>query len=92
VLRVLGEAGIPIDCVAGTSVGALIGAGYCAGASLEKMQEIGALTSFTDFWALDALLVGPGHQSAHGKYLARFSPLKTFRRIENTARGGYNGY
>ena len=28
VLRVLREAEIPIDCVAGTSVGALIGAGY----------------------------------------------------------------
>ncbi|PYT49330.1 MAG: hypothetical protein DMG44_11010, partial [Acidobacteria bacterium] len=49
VLRVLREADIPIDCVAGTSVGALIGAGYCAGASLEEMQEIGALTTFADF-------------------------------------------
>src|SRR5882762_10713170 len=46
VLRVLREAGIPIDCVAGTSVGALIGAGYCAGASLEQMQNIGSGTSF----------------------------------------------
>ena len=43
VLRVLREAEIPIDCVAGTSVGALIGAGYCAGASLEEMEKIGDL-------------------------------------------------
>src|SRR5467141_782409 len=48
VLRVLREARIPIDCVAGTSVGALIGAGYCAGASLEEMQNIGSVTSFAD--------------------------------------------
>src|ERR1700752_5454595 len=40
VLRVLREAGIPIDCVAGTSVGALIGTGYCAGASLEAMERV----------------------------------------------------
>src|SRR6266404_1961443 len=49
VLRVLREAGITIDCVAGTSVGALIGAGFCAGASLDEMERIGAETSFTDF-------------------------------------------
>src|SRR5712672_2298082 len=49
VLRVLREADIPIDCVAGTSVGALIGAGYCAGASLDEMQNIGSVTSFADF-------------------------------------------
>src|SRR5215813_5108448 len=35
VLRVFRDAGIPIDYVAGTSVGALIGTGYCAGTSLE---------------------------------------------------------
>src|SRR5260370_12607378 len=49
VLRVLREAGIPIDCIAGTSVGALIGASYCAGAPLDEMERIGAETSFTDF-------------------------------------------
>src|SRR3979490_1856274 len=48
-LRVLREAQIPICCVAGTSVGALIAVGYCAGASLEDMAEVGATTSFTDF-------------------------------------------
>src|SRR5690242_12059261 len=31
VLRAFREAGIPIDYVAGTSVGALIGTGFCAG-------------------------------------------------------------
>src|SRR5437016_12077543 len=45
VLRVLREAGIPIDCVAGISVGALSDVGYCAGACLELMTEVGASTS-----------------------------------------------
>src|SRR5207249_10966703 len=49
VLRVLRAAGIPIDCVAGTSVGALIAVGYCAGASLSVMPDGGGSTSFTDF-------------------------------------------
>src|SRR5258708_2484014 len=49
VLRVLRDAGIHVDAVAGTSVGALIGAAYCAGTPLEEMERIGAATSFTDF-------------------------------------------
>src|SRR5437899_11843447 len=49
VLRVLREAGIPIDCVAGTSVGALIATGFCAGASLDEMAQVGASTCFSDF-------------------------------------------
>src|SRR6266699_5708092 len=49
VLRVLRDAGIPIDCVAGTSVGALIGTAYCAGTPLEDMETIGRTTSFADF-------------------------------------------
>src|ERR1700752_4735104 len=49
VLRILREAGSPIDVVAGTSVGALIGAAYCAGTPLEEMERIGAATSFADF-------------------------------------------
>ena len=48
-LRVLREAGIPVDVVAGTSVGALIAAGYCAGTPLETMERIAYETKFTDF-------------------------------------------
>ena len=48
VLRAFRDAGIPIDCVAGTSVGALIGAGFCSGVSLEKMQAIGQTTTFAE--------------------------------------------
>lgn len=42
VLTVLERAGIPIDCVSGTSAGALVGAAYCAGVGLERMEEIAA--------------------------------------------------
>ena len=49
VLRVFRDAGVPIDCVAGTSVGALIGSGYCAGVSIEQMEAIGLATTFADF-------------------------------------------
>jgi len=82
VLRVLREAGIPIDCVAGTSVGALIGAGYCAGASLEQMQNIGSLTSFADFGRWTPSWLGLATNQRMEKYLARFASVKTFEELQ----------
>lgn len=46
VLRVLMEAGIPIDYVSGTSAGSIIGAAYCSGAPLEKVIEFGCKMSW----------------------------------------------
>jgi len=82
VLRVLQEAGIPIDCVAGTSVGALIGAGYCAGASLEEMQNIGSVTSFADFGRWTPSWLGLATNQRMEKYLARFASVKTFEELQ----------
>ena len=82
VLRVLQEAGIPIDCVAGTSVGALIGAGYCAGASLEEMQNIGSVTSFADFGRWTPSWLGLATNQRMEKYLARFASVKTFEELK----------
>lgn len=82
VLRVLLEAGIPIDCVAGTSVGALIGASYCSGASLEEMQSIGAVTSFTDFGRWTPSWLGLATNQRMEKYLAKFTAAKTFEELK----------
>jgi NTE family protein len=81
VLRVLREAGIPIDCVAGTSVGALIGAAYCAGASLEHLQKIGETTTFADFGRWTPSWLGLATNQRMEKYLARLTPAKTFEEL-----------
>src|SRR5579864_6122078 len=54
VLKVLEEEGIPIRVIAGTSVGALIGACYCSGLSPVEMEEVARNTRFTTFarWTL----------------------------------------
>ena len=78
VLRILKEAGIPIDCVAGTSVGALIGAAYCSGASLDEMERIGATTSFTDFGRWTPSWLGLATNLRMEKYLERLTPIKNF--------------
>src|SRR6267143_6887215 len=81
VLRVLREAGIPIDCVAGTRVGALIAVGYCAGASLDVMTEVGENTSFADFGRWTPSWLGLATNRRMEKYIARFTSVKTFEEL-----------
>ena len=54
VLKVLEEENIPIHFVAGTSVGALIGAAYCSGLSIEELEQFAARVRFKHFarWTL----------------------------------------
>jgi len=49
VLKVLEEEGIPVDYVAGTSVGAIIGAGYCSGMSAGDLAEMARTLRLADF-------------------------------------------
>jgi len=45
VLKALCEAGIPVNVIAGTSIGAVVGAVYAAGHKVEEMQEIAQSTN-----------------------------------------------
>src|SRR5277367_6973489 len=81
VLRVLREAGIPVDMVAGTSVGALIGASYCAGATLESMQALACETKFTDFGRWTPSWLGLATNQRLERFLAKFTPVKTFEEM-----------
>ena len=40
VLRVLEEYRVPVDCIAGTSMGSLVGAAYATGTTLPEMHEV----------------------------------------------------
>lgn len=82
VLRVLREAGIPIDCVAGTSVGALIGTAYCAGVPLEEMEAVGRTTTFADFGRWTPSWLGLATNQRMEKYLERLTPKKTFEELQ----------
>src|SRR5580693_3185461 len=54
VLKVLEEENIPIRVIAGTSVGALIGAAYCSGLSIAELEQLAAHVRFKHFarWTL----------------------------------------
>ncbi len=54
VLKVLEQENIPVDYVAGTSVGAIIGASYCGGMTSAELEEMARTLRFSDFarWTL----------------------------------------
>jgi NTE family protein len=82
VLRVLEEHEIPIDCIAGTSVGALIAATYASGTSLEEMERQGHTTRFHDFgrWTLSRMGMASNERLEH--YLHKFTPAEFFSEMK----------
>ncbi len=54
VLKALEKEGIPIRMVAGTSVGAIMGAAYCSGLTIAELEELAHKVRFTTFarWTL----------------------------------------
>src|SRR5262252_416344 len=82
VLRVFRDADIPVHCVAGTSVGALIGTGFCAGVPLEKMEESGQSTTFADFGRWTPSWLGLATNQRMEKYVARLTAVTTFEELK----------
>jgi NTE family protein len=82
VLRVLEQEGIPIRLVAGTSVGALIGACYCSGLTLAEMEEVARNTRFTSFarWTLSRY--GFASNDRMISFLTRTLKVKTFEELQ----------
>ncbi len=81
VLRVFEENRIPIDYLAGTSVGALIAAAYAGGSSLQEMAEIGQATRFKDFAEWTISWQGLATDSRLKRYLRRLTPIRRFENL-----------
>ena len=82
VLRVLEEEEIPVDFIAGTSVGALIGATYASGTPLDEMERQGIETHFRDFgrWTLSRMGMATNERLDH--YLHKFTPAQLFSELK----------
>jgi len=81
VLKVLEEEGIPVRMIAGTSVGALIGASYCSGLSIAELQEISRNTRFTSLarWTLSRC--GFASNDRMISFLMRILKVRTFEEL-----------
>lgn len=81
VLKVLEEEGIPVRMIAGTSVGALIGAVYCSGHSIAELEEVAHRVRFTTFarWTLSRY--GFASNDRMVSFLAQILKVKTFEEM-----------
>lgn len=81
VLKVLEEENIPVSFVAGTSVGALIGAIYCSGGSVADMEKIASRVRFRDFarWTLSRY--GFASNQRMMGFLSSILKVKTFEEM-----------
>jgi NTE family protein len=81
VLKVLEEEGIPVRCVTGTSVGALIGAAYCSGLSYAELEKVAHSVRFTTFarWTLSRY--GFASNDRMVSFLNRTLKVKTFEEL-----------
>ncbi len=81
VLKVLEEEGIPIRVVAGTSVGALIGAAYCSGVSIEELEKVAHSCRFTTFARWTVSRYGFASNDRMTAFLTRILKVKTFEEL-----------
>ena len=81
VLRVFEEEQIPIDFIAGTSVGSVIGASYASGVSARELSELAGLVRFKDFsrWTISRL--GLFSNDRMSKFLGRILLCQTFEEL-----------
>jgi NTE family protein len=78
VLKVLEEAGIPISAIAGTSAGAIVGAGYCSGRSAAELAEAGSRLRFWDIARWTLTRGGLCTNERMTSLLGRLCPCKQF--------------
>src|SRR5947209_10749393 len=81
VLKVLEEENIPVGYVAGTSVGALIGAAYCSGVSPAELEQVAARVRFRDLarWTISRL--GFATNLRMLTFLNKLLKVKTFEEL-----------
>src|SRR5271163_2164715 len=81
VLKVLEEEGIPVRMIAGTSVGAIMGAAYCSGLTIAELEEIAHKVRFTTFarWTLSRYGFATNDRMA--AFLSRTLKVQTFEKL-----------
>lgn len=81
ILKVLEQEGIVPDFIAGTSVGAVIGAAYCSGVSAKELEEIASIVRFKDFARYTISRFGLCTNDRMTGFLHRILKVKTFEEL-----------
>ncbi len=81
VLKVLEEEGIPVDFIAGTSIGAVVGAAYASGRSPAELTEIASQVRFKDFSRWTVSRFGLFSNDKMANFLRKALGCKTFEEL-----------
>src|SRR5271155_826874 len=81
VLKVLEEEGIPVRMIAGTSVGAIMGAAYCSGLTIAELVEIAQKVRLKSFARWTVSRLGFATTDRMGGVLARTLKVQTFEEL-----------
>ncbi len=81
VLKVFREAGVPVDCVAGTSAGALVGGAFAAGMAVEELEEIGRNLRWRDFGRMTLSRLGAQSNARLEEYVRARFPVTRFEEL-----------
>ena len=81
-LKVLEEENIPVDFVAGTSVGAIIGASYCSGMTAAELADMARTLRFADFARLTLSRYGFYSNDRMVRFFARVLKQHTFEDLK----------
>lgn len=81
VLRVLRAEGIPVDVVAGTSAGALVGGALAAGMALEEIEQFGRSLRWRDMGRVTVSRLGIQSNERMQKLIEARFPVKRFEEL-----------
>jgi NTE family protein len=81
VLRALIENQIPIDCIAGTSAGSLVGGAIASGMPLDEIERIGRGLKWRDIGRLTMSRLGVQTNERLEQYMRRMLPITRFENL-----------
>ncbi|MBO0911866.1 MAG: patatin-like phospholipase family protein [Acidobacteria bacterium] len=82
ILKVLEQEGISVRYIAGTSVGALIGAAYCSGVSTAELEQLASRVRFRDLASWTLSRYGFASNQRMITFLAKVLKVHTFEELE----------
>jgi NTE family protein len=81
VLKVFAEEGIRVDCVAGTSAGALVGGALAAGMPFEEIEQVGRSLRWRDLGRMTLSRLGVQSNASLEEYVRARFPVKRFEEL-----------
>jgi NTE family protein len=82
VLKALEKAGIRVDCLAGTSAGAIIASAYASGLSIQRIEEIGVKTNWGELFSFRPSRKGLVSSGPIEEYIRKYLKVNTFEQLK----------